>query len=946
VLAIVLLYLVFSGLPHLAYLYTEWLWFKTDVGFPGVFWTILGSKVGLGAVAGLLFLVLILGNVEYARRLARRTSWYEEERALRQQIAEVMEYFVGRYLYLLLALVSVVAAYGVAAAAAEKWNLYLLFRQGQSFGASDPIFRQDLGFYVFRLPFLRYLWQWAYVALIAVFLVSAGTHYLAKAIRTLRGMPAFAPHVKAHLSVLLGLILVTKAIGYRLESFYLLYSARGAAYGASYTDVHAQLLAYNVLLVIALGCAALVLINIYFRGLWLPLAGIGFLAVSSLLLNISYPALVQRFQVQPNEFDREKPYIEYAIRHTRQGFNLDQIEGRELRELEPLTMDAVRRNLPTIDNVRLWDYRPLLDTYQQQQALWPYYRFQSVDIDRYLLSGRYRQVMLAARELWVQGLPIKGWQNEHLFNTHGYGLVMSPVTDVIQSGLPNLVIRDIPPESSAGLKITQPAIYYGEVSGARVSDEGELTDNYVLVQTTEQENDYPLPGTNQTAKTKYHGRGGVPIGGMLARSAVATRFRDINLLISKVVTPQTRLMWGRIVPRRASHIAPFLSYDQDPYIVLGDDGRLYWIQDAYTVSAMYPYSEPYVTETGGSFNYVRNSVKVVTDAYDGTVTFYVADPKDPIVRTYERIFPELFRPLTEMPAGLLAHIRYPEALLNAQSYRLTAYHMTDPRAFYNRIEKWEMARETPKSVGPGVGSYGGGEAESQGETMEAYYALMRLPGARNPEFILMLPFTPQNRPNMVAWMAARCDGTEYGKLLVYYFPKTEQIWGPIQIEASISQDTEISKDITLWNQQGSSVIRGNLLVIPLNGSLLYVEPIYLKASQSRIPELKQVVVARGDGRVEMRGTLSEALSALLGEPPPGLEAEAPALPRPGPQAPAPAAAPQPTAAGADVRALAQEADRLYREALDRQRKGDWAGYGETMKKLQKTLQDLVAKSGG
>jgi hypothetical protein len=757
-------------------------------------------------------------------------------------------------------------------------------------------------------------------------------------------MPAFAPHVKAHLSVLLGLILATKAIGYRLESFYLLYSARGAAYGASYTDVHAQLLAYNVLLVVALGCAALVLINIYFRGLWLPLAGIGFLAVSSLLLNISYPALVQRFQVQPNEFGREKPYIEYAIKFTRQGFNLDRIEERDLLRVEPLTMGAVRRNLPTIDNVRLWDYRPLLDTYQQQQALWPYYRFQSVDIDRYDVNGKYRQVMLAARELWVPGLPIKGWQNEHVFNTHGYGLVMSPVTDVIQSGLPNLVIKNIPPESSAGLKVTQPGIYYGEVSGARGSEDEGMVDNYVLVQTTEQENDYPLPGTNQTAKVKYRGRGGVPIGGMLARTAVAMRFHDVNLLISRVVTPQTRLMWGRLVPTRASHIAPFLSYDQDPYVVLGDDGKLYWIQDAYTVSGMYPYSEPYFTAEGGAFNYVRNSVKVVTDAYDGKVTFYIADPKDPIVRTYERIYPRLFRPLAEMPAGLLAHIRYPEALLNAQSYRLTSYHMIDPRAFYNRIEKWEIARETPKAVGPGGGDQAVSEGESQGETMEAYYALMRLPGASSPEFILMLPFTPQNRPNMVAWLAARCDGAEYGKLLVYYFPKTEQIWGPIQIEASIAQDPEISKDLTLWNQQGSSVIRGNLLVIPLDGSLLYVEPIYLKASQSRIPELKRVVVARGDGRVEMKATLSEALSALLGEAPPGLAAEAPAMAAQGPAPPTQAGAPQ-AAPAPEVRALAAEADRLYREALDRQRKGDWAGYGESMKKLQKTLQDLVAKSG-
>jgi len=924
VILIVALLVLIWVLPSLLHLYTEWLWFKFDARFPGVFWTILKTKLGLGLAFGAAFLVLLLGNVEVARRLARRTLWYEEERALRLRFAEVMEYFVGRYLYLGLVAFSLVAAYAVGVAGAGHWNSYLLFRHGVPFHLNDPVFSRDIGFYVFRLPFWQYLWQWIYLVLIAVFVLAAAAHYFDKAIRMLRGVPALAPHVNVHLSVLLAFILAVKGIGYRLEAFHLLYSERGAAFGAGYTDVNAQLLAYNVLFVIALGCAALALINIRFRGPWLPLAGIGFLAVSSLLLNTIYPALVQRIQVQPSEFGREEPYIRRTIEFTRRGFGMEKIESRESLRVDLVTMSALRGNIATIENTRLWDYRPLLETYRTQQELQPYYTFNSVDIDRYLINGRYRQVMLAARELLTTGLPDRSWQNLHLFYTHGYGVVVSSVTDVIQSGLPNLVVKDIPPLSSFQLKVTRPGIYYGE-----------LTDEYVIVGTTAKENDYPLPATNQTAQTTYAGRGGVPIGAALPRLAAAVRFSDINILISNVLTSKSRILWGRNIAWRARHVAPFLSYDRDPYIVIGDDGALYWIQDAYTLSSMYPYSEPYQTETG-RFNYVRNSVKVVTSAYDGTVTYYVADSEDPIVRTYQRIFPELFRPMREMPAGLLAHIRYPEALFNTQSSRLTVYHMTDPRAFYNRVEKWAVAEENPKSVGP---------AEGQ-EEMQAYYAIVHLPRKVKPEFLLMLPFTPQGKPNMVAWLAGLCDGDSYGRLLTYYFPKTEQVWGPMQIEASISQDTDISSKFTLWNQQGSSVIRGNLLVLPIGDAILYVEPIYLRAATAKaIPELKQVVVGRGDGRVVMRPTLAEALGDLLGEAPSGLTAERPAR-EAAPAGPAPGPGPAAPVRASDLPALAERANREFEEALDRQRKGDWAGYGESLEKLRKTLEEMSKRPSG
>ena len=945
--AVIALVLVFFWLlPVVLNQYTEWLWFKFDVQFPSVFWTILGTKVGLGIVFGLVFLVFLLGNVELARRLAHRAVWYDEERALRQRIAEAMEYFASRYLYLALIVIALVAAYGVAKEAANEWHRYLLFRYGGAFGETDPIFSRDIGFYVFRLPFWQYLQQWAYAVLIVVFLVSAATHYFDKAIRVLGGLPAFAPHVKSHLSVLLGLILVVKALDYRIEAFNLLYSSRGVTFGASYTDVHAQLLAYNVLFVIALACAALVLVNMHFRGLWLPLGGIGFLLVSSLLLNLAYPALVQRIHVEPNEFAREKPYIARTIEFTRRGFGLDKVEARNLRQLQPLTMSAVVDNIESVENVRLWDYRPLLDTYQNQQAIWDYYRFSSVDVDRYTINGRYRQVMLAARELdkgrLLKMLPAttKRWQNERVFYTHGCGVVMSPVSDVIDSGLPNYVITDIPPESSFELGVERHGIYYGE-----------LTNDYVIVGTEEEENDYTLPATNQVAKTRYAGTSGVPLSSALPRLAAASRFKDLNILISNIITKESRILWNRNVWQRARHIAPFLSFDRDPYIVVGDDGRLYWIQDAYTTTTRYPYSDPVEGRTG-EYNYVRNSVKVVTDAYDGDVTCYVADEDDPIVRAYQAIFPVLFRPMEEMEAGLLSHIRYPEALFNAQAERLTVYHMTDPQAFYNRIEKWAIAREHPKAVGPET-RYGGG-GDSQGEVMQAYYAILRLPEEAEPEFVLMLPFTPQGRPNMVAWLAARCDGDNYGRLLLYNFPKTEQVWGPIQIEASIDQHPDISEKLSLWNQHGSSVIRGNLLVIPFDSSVLYVEPIYLRAAQSPFPELTRVIVAGGDGRVAWSDTLSGALASLLGEAPPALAVLEPAA-RAGVFAPTEAAVPAPGAAEApppaevgaaagprDVKGLAAEADRHFQEAIERQQRGDWAGYGESVQKLQKTIRELVA----
>jgi len=934
IVAIVALLVIFWAVPQLLQLYTEWLWFSQDVGYPHVFSTILLTRIGLGLFFGLLFAVLLLVNVWIARRFARRADWYTEETALRRQIAAVMEYFASRYLYLTLVVFALVVGYFVGLAASTQWDAYLQFRRAVPFGgAPDPVFTRDIGFYTFRLPFWQYLWQWAYIALIAVFIITALVHYLDKAIRMLRGVPALAGHVKVHLSLLLALILVMKALGYRLDRYSLLYSDHPFMNGASYTDVNAHLLSYTVLFWIALAVALIVLISAFRRGLWAPLAGIGFMLVVSFLLSVVYPAIVQQFQVAPAEFQREQPYIESAIAFTHRAYGLGDAQNTRLSQVAPLTTTQLAGNLATLENVRLWDYRPLLTTYERQQALQPYYRFNSVDIDRYTVKGRYRQVMLAARELALTEKQA-GWQNEHMYFTHGYGIVMSPVSDTVATGLPDYWISDIPPQSPAGmegLKVTRPGIYYGE-----------LTTDYVIVGAKPDETDYGVQDAVKT--TRYAGKGGVHVGSLLPRMAAALRFLDYKLLISNQIKGESRLLWGREIQGRARHIAPFLSYDNDPYIVLGDDGHLYWINDAYTTSSAYPYSAFYGTEESGQINYIRNSVKVVTDAYDGTVDFYIADPKDPILQVYRRIFPDLFKPLADLPAGLGAHLRYPEGLYNAQSTLLTTYHVTNPQVFYNNSERWEIAREAAKTVGE-VSIRGNENSES----MQAYYAILSLPGRKTPEFLLMLPFTPQGKTNLAAWFAGECDGDAYGQKLLYEYPRSEQIWGPIQIEGVINQNTEFSKIKTLLGQQGSTFTPGNLLVLPMDTSLLYVEPYYISSTTGAIPELKYVVVARGDGRVAFGSTFSEALTNLLGvAPPQTVVREAtgvtPVTPPPAAGQPAPptpsAAKPLPT----DVKGLAKRASDEYNEALDKQKKGDWAGYGDALRRLQKTLGELERRT--
>jgi len=618
-----------------------------------------------------------------------------------------------------------------------------------------------------------------------------------------------------------------------------------------------------------------------------------------------YASIIQRFVVAPNEQVQEIPYIQHNIEATRAAFKLDQVVERAISGEARLTRADLDRHAVTIENVPLWNDQPLLDTFGQLQEIRTYYDFVSVDNDRYLIDGKYRQVMLSARELNSASLPSRTWINERLTFTHGYGLALGPVNEVTQpEGLPVLFVRDLPPVSTGDLKVTEPAIYFGE-----------LSNDHVFVKTKTEEFDYPRGDDNVFAI--YRGEGGVALSSLWRRLMFAIRFRSTDTFFSPNLTAESRVMLHRRPRARASKIAPFLMFDPDPYLAISG-GRLIWVQDAYTTTSRYPYSS---SITG--LNYIRNSVKVTIDAYHGTTRFHLLDEADPIARTTARVFPTLFRPLSDMPEDLRTRLRYPQQIFAMQAAMFTAFHMTNPAVFYNREDQWDIP----------AFEVGRGQAVRM-EPMEPYYTIMRLPGEQGPEFIQMLPFTPRQKDNLAAWMVARSDGENYGKLAVFQFPKQTVVFGPRQIAARISQDQLISPQITLWNQQGSEVIQGTLLVIPIEESLIYIRPLYLRAATGKIPELKRVIVAH-QNQIVMEETLDEALQRLFprhGGPP--------APPTAGPE-PAPVEAAPTGAAATDAATLAAQARDHYQRALKAQREGNWALYGEEIKRLGEILDKLA-----
>jgi uncharacterized membrane protein (UPF0182 family) len=883
--------IVFVG-PAIA-LYTDWLWFQ-EVGFVQVFTTSLSYKVILAVIFGALFAVLLYLNVMWAAQAPARIRISALDNVIELPSPDIIDPLFRRLLLpgaLLLGLFA-------GPQAGSHWELALLFLNSAPFGVNDPVFGHDLGFYVFRLPALRALYNWLSFTLVLTFLATAVTYLLYRGIQYTEERGLFlSERARTHLLTLIAAFLVVKAGGYLLDSFNVLYSTRGVSFGASYTDVHAVLPSLRGLVFVAVAAAGLTAFQLNRPGFTYLLIGVGAVAALHLIGLQLYPNLLQRFRVVPNEIVAERPFIERGIEFTRRAYGLDRVESLDFPAEERLTAADLKRNDPTIKNVRLWDHRPLLATYAQLQEIRTYYKFVDVDNDRYRINGNLRQVMLSPRELSHQHLPSRIWINEHLTYTHGYGVVFGPVNQVTQEGLPEFFIKDIPPVSTGDIKITRPQIYFGE-----------LANDYVIVRTKAQELDYP--SGDQNIYTSYEGRGGVPISSFWRKLIFSARYATLRILLSDDVTRESRILYNRQIQERVKKIAPFITYDRDPYLVISKDGRLFWIVDAYTTSNRYPYSQPTRLDRGVG-NYIRNSVKVIVDAYNGTVVFYVSDPQDPIVVAYSRAFPGLFEPLESMPEDLRLHIRYPQDLFEIQARIYATYHMQDPQVFYNKEDLLSIPRRT---------------AEGRDQEMDPYYTIMRLPGEDKEEFVLLLPFTPNNRDNMRAWLAARSDPPHYGKLMALDFPKARLVYGPKQIEARINQDTFISQQISLWNQQGSQVIRGSLLAIPIERSLLYVQPLYLAASdRGSLPELKRVLTAFGN-QIAMEETLEESLQRLFSG----------RVARETPQAAIAAQAPVPerreNPAG---RAL-----EYYTRAQEHLRQGNWAGYGEEQKKLEGVLKEM------
>jgi len=812
-----------------------------------------------------------------------------------QGLPELLELSMDRLPWKLL-VTGIALALGVIVGSAQigNWEIVLKWLHAAPFRRTEPVFGYDLSFYLFTLPAYDVLRDWGLMILVLAAVLVAAIYWVRGEITHQPGaMPNLSRSAIRHLSGLLAIYFVIKAVSYLLDRYELLISNNGVVFGATYTDVHLRLPLLIILAAVALVAAALCALNVWRGLLRLPIIAVALLFALSFLQGI-VPGLFQSYWVKPDELRLESRYIANNIAATRFGFGLEHITGAPFPAKGNLTREVIAANDVTIQNIRWWDPRPLLDTYRQLQEIRLYYDFNDIDIDRYVIDGAYREVMLSARELNQAKIPAEAqtWINQRFKFTHGNGIAMNPVNRFDEGGLPVFYVKDIPPVTLPELKISRPEIYFGE-----------KTTDYVVVGGDTKEFDY-AKGQENVYNT-YAGHDGVSLGSFWRRALFAWHYGDIKLLISDNVTGSSRILFRRLIQDRIRRIAPFLVLDHDPYLVV-NEGRLIWLQDAYTVSDALPYSQ---RVQGGRLNYIRNSVKIALDAYDGNPVFYIADPNDPVLQTYQRIFPALFQPLERMPASLRSHIRYPEDLFTLQASVYGTYHMQDPEVFYNKEDLWNFPRESHKG---------------QNATMQPYYTIMRLPGEQREEFILMLPMVPNNRDNMIAWLAARCDGANYGKVIEFAFSKEKLIYGPAQIEARIDQDTTISQQLSLWNQTGSRVIRGNLLAIPIEDTLLYVEPLYLSAESRQLPELKRLIATSGD-RVVMAPDVQSLFAALLTEAPRQTPVVASSTPAGAPRAQA--------ATGTNSEAL-----RHYRQALEALNKGDWRTFGVEMDQLQKTLQ--------
>ena len=883
------IYLMFVGLvfalPKLVGVYTDWLWFG-EVGFTKVFTTIIGTKLFLGLSAGLFAALFMYANLRLAAK-------FMTDKPINVGLLEKASIPIGvaNYIPRLIIPASLIFGFFVGQVTSSQWLTLLTYLNPTSFGLNDPLLGQDIGFYFFTLPFYNVVLTFAWWVLLPSFILTLLFYFLKTALWVDQSGVTIEKNARKHVFTFGALVFILLAASNILSRFNLLVEPHSLGTGAYFTTVNAVLPTLLILAALALVCSLTFLLNLVRNSKKLIFLAVGAYFLVWLGGIVIYPLALQRLVVSPNELVKEGPFIEHNIAATRAAFNLDEVEQRSLTGETTLSLKDIKENDATIKNVRLWDRKPLLDTFGQIQEIRTYYDFVSIDNDRYKIDGELRQIMLSPRELNTANLPNKNFINERLTFTHGFGLAAGPVNQVTKEGLPVLITKDIPPSSSKkALDVKRPEIYFGELSS-----------DYVFVKTKAAEFNFPK-GEDNVFQT-YEGEAGVEIDSIVKKAAFALRFGSLRVLLSNDITAESKTLFYRNINERVRKIAPFLRFDSDPYMVISGDGRLVWLYDAYTISTRFPYSQL----VGGDVNYIRNSVKVTIDAYDGTMYFYVADSNDPLILTYQKIFPGVFLPISDMPADLRAHVRYPEDIFAYQTALYSIYHMDQPQIFYNKEDQWAI---------PLVES-SRGKAE---ERTMMRHMIMKLPGQKKEEFILMLPFTPQGKNNLIAWMVARSDGEHYGKLVVYRFPKQKLIFGPKQVTARISQDAEISRQISLWDQRGSEVIRGTLLVIPIEESLLYVQPLYLRGEGGKIPELKRVILAY-ENRISMEETLEKALAVVFGSAAPETEEALQEQIQPGDD-------------------LATQAQDAYNTALKAQKDGDWSAYGQEINRLGEILNKM------
>ena len=906
----IVLFLLSIIAPLLLDIYVDWSWF-TAIEHTELFGIRLQTQITLWLLAFIgtwLFVFWNLTSVVKGKKIRL-------DRLIDQMEISVDEDTVQDWLRKLPFVVSLFPAWLIAQISSKQWLYALAFFDRESFGREDSVFGHDIGYYVFQYPLLSFI-QGVSTQVVFLTLLLVGVFGFFRDVFLEEGKLGIDDSTRRQGLLLGGLYFFMFGWGWYLERFETLFRKNGVVWGAGYTDINAQIPSYMVMMIVSCLIGGYLISQRNKEG-WggIGTAVIAYIGLNFLLTNL-WPSMIQKLMVQPNELEYERSYISENIKATREAFALDRIQVQPFNASTDLQMSDVERNPLTINNVRVWDDRPLLTTYSQIQEIRTYYDFVDVDVDRYVIDGELRQVMLAARELNTGNLPSKGrsWINDHLQYTHGYGLTMSPVNVVTEEGLPELFIQDIPPESTIDLKVTRPEIYYGEI-----------TNNYVVTGCTEPEFDYPKGDVN--VSTKYQGKGGVPVGGFLGKILYSTYFGDSELLLSQSITKESKILMYRDIKTRLEKLAPFLQFDQNPYMVLSE-GRLFWVADAYTTTKNYPYSENIQIRDGNrysTYNYIRNSIKIVIDAYHGDVDFYISDDTDPLIQVYAKIFQNSFQPLSSMPEDLQKHVRYPVDFFDVQAWMYRTYHMMDPTVFYNNEDMWNIPKE---------------KYEGKERTMESYYLIMKLPEAEQAEFVLLLPFAPVGKDNMISWLAARSDGENYGKLILYQFPKQKLIYGPRQIEARIDQDPDISQEITLWSTSGSRVVRGNLLVIPIEDSLVYVEPLYLQAESSQLPELKRIIVSY-DKKIAMEKTLGASLAKVFGvelqETIPVASQNSNSI-----EVQTSQSSVSDLEQNTSITILIQKAVQIFEQSQTQQREGNWAGYGESMNELRHVLLQLDA----